>query len=418
MARWMAGLFVGGLALALAASCSDKEDDDDDNDSTADSGPIIDEDATADTGTEELPPCESITGIENTCEFQAQEAQALQVNMLLVMDKSGSMAEQPAGYDTTKWEALQTALSTALTEVQGAISFGLEFFPTTASIGNLIPYECGDSGRCCEMPEGSEMNVPIDVGTVAVPQIVDALDANEPAGGTPTAAALYRALDYFTNGAGADLEGGKYVLLATDGAPNCNSETTCDVTRCTLNLESKPGCPPDGSSCCASNTEGCLDDVATVQQITDLRAAGVTVVVVGIPGSELYASNLQDFADAGGFERPDGTTDYFEVSAEGGVGALTETFRTITTQLVTDCEVPIEGDIPNRNEVNVAVECGVVPHADESNPEATEDQWVWNNSDPDLATAIIIEGPVCERIQTEGVGRIDVVLGCARIDIY
>jgi hypothetical protein len=421
MARWMAGLFVGGLALALAANCSSKdEDDDDDNDTSGTDSGLLD--VEQDTGNVDVPPCENIEGLDVACDFVAQEAQALQVNILLVMDKSGSMSETPAGYSGSKWDALQTALSTALTEVQGAISFGLEFFPTTASIGSPIPYECGDSGRCCEMPGGADMNVPVDVGTTTVPQIVDALSLNQPAGGTPTAAALYRALDYFTNGAGAALEGDKYVLLATDGAPNCNSETTCDVSTCTLNLENKPGCPPDGVSCCDSNHEGCLDDTATVQQITDLRAAGVQTIVVGIPGSELYGSNLQQFAENGGFARPDGSTGYFEVSAEGGVDALTETFRTITTQLVTDCEIPLPPELDdsavNRNDVNVAVECEVIRKGEESNTESEVDQWVWDNADPALATSIIVQGPTCERIQTEGVGRIDVVLGCPAVTIY
>ena len=420
MTRWMAGLVVGGVALALAANCSSKKDENNE-DTEGGSGGTEFTDAQPDTGDTEAPPCEGIEGIDTACDFDAQEAQALQVNMLLVMDKSGSMADTPAGYPMSKWDALEAALGAALQEVQGAISFGLEFFPTTADIGNPIPYVCGDSGRCCEMPATAEMYVDVGPGTDTVPLITQAITANEPAGGTPTAAALYRALDYFQNGPGAALEGGKYVLLATDGAPNCNSEITCTVDTCTLNIENVDGCPSTGVSCCSQSREGCLDDTTTVGAITDLRAAGVTTIVVGIPGSELYAANLQDFADSGGYERTDGSDSYFEVSAEGGVEALTETFRAITTQLVTDCEVPLPDNVPNRNEVGVAVECVAVPFLGAGGASGTAedvDHWVWNAQNPELATAIIIEGPVCDRIQSQGVERIDVVLGCPPPQIF
>ena len=36
-----------------------------------------------------------------------------------------------------------------------------------------------------------------------------------------------RAYDYFTTGAGKSLSGDRFVLLATDGGPNCNPSLTC-----------------------------------------------------------------------------------------------------------------------------------------------------------------------------------------------
>jgi hypothetical protein len=41
---------------------------------------------------------------------------------------------------------------------------------------------------------------------------------------------------------------------------------------------------------------------------------------------------------------------------------------------------------------------------------AEGDRWHFDN--PDNPTSIIIDGPICDRIQTEGVGRIDMILGC------
>src|SRR5690606_31552449 len=100
----------------------------------------------------------------------------------------------------------------------------------------------GQDGNCCEMPDDIEMNVPIGSGSEAVDLIVEQLDNTVPGGGTPTARALERALEYFTSGEGASLDGDKFVLLATDGGPNCNSVLECGADLCTYNLDGMRDC--------------------------------------------------------------------------------------------------------------------------------------------------------------------------------
>jgi hypothetical protein len=422
MKRIISGLWLGALVIGLGFNCSEKDDEDEDNDNQGTGGVP----AFVDSGPEEaaaLPPCESLEGpaLEG-CEWTSSEAQALDVNMLLVVDKSGSMRTAPAGYPASKWETLKQALNTALAEVQGAISFGLEFFPSSNTPGSPIPDPCGgDVGRCCEMPTGPEMIVQVGPGEETVPAIAAAFESSQPVGGTPTARALARAFEYFTTGYGSTLPGGKYVLLATDGGPNCNSGISCSIDTCTLNLDETDGCPspdtPGAFSCCTNSPEACLDDVEATAWIEQLRGAGVTTIVVGIPGAEIYTGTLDGFANAGGFARQDAEEPYYLVSAEGGVAELTDTFREITTQLVTDCEVPL-GDVVagqdfNPNEVNVAVDCVIIPM--ESSPEDTVSRWRYNN--PTNPTSVIIVGDICDEIQTTGVERIDVVLGCPVVTV-
>jgi hypothetical protein len=420
MKRTIAGLWLGTLAVALGVSCSEDEKGDEEGtggagpDGTGGMGAII-LDGGDEANGQETTPCENIEGIDAACEFVAQEAQQLLVNMLLVVDKSGSMAETPPSYATSKWEAMKQALSAALTEVQNAMSFGLEFFPTTATPGNPIPAECaGPPDRCCEMPGDLTMNVDVGPGTTTVPLIINALSTEYPTGGTPTATALQRAYAYFTAGPGAALEGGKYVLLATDGGPNCNSGLSCTIETCTLNLDNAPGCPslevnPSAISCCGNRPEGCLDDAQAAAAIGQLASIGVGTIVVGIPGAEIYREVLNSMAVQSSFQRENSDIPYYLVSAEGGVAELTQTFTDITTELVTDCEVPLDVDQANYNpnEVNVAVDCVVIPRG-EAGDEG--DRWFFDN--PDNPTSIIIDGDICDTIQTQGVGRIDVVLGC------
>ncbi len=363
-------------------------------------------------------PCPTLSGIED-CGFESNQAETLEVNVLLVMDKSGSMNDTPDGYTQTKWDALHTALGAALGDVRGVVNFGLQFFPATANPNLPIPAACAEpTDRCCEMPTDQPPTMTVDIGPGhdTVPEILRQLNDADATGGTPTAYALSRAYDYFTAGAGVALGGTRIVLLATDGAPNCNPTISCAIDTCTLNLESAQGCPPPtdpgAASCCGNRPEACLDADGTLSEIQRLAGEGIETIVVGIPGSELYQGQLQDFASAGGFTKPNGDPGYYEVSAAGGVDELTDTFREITTSLVTECEIPITQEIPNLNLVNVAVDCVIIPKGDET---GEENRWFFDNNDS--PSRILINGPICDTIQTDGVDRIDTVFGCPTIDL-
>ena len=127
MARYVRGMLLGGLVAAMAGGCSflGEEDDDDDEDATGTGGGPIDlapasggggpgpaSGGAADPGAgaaangSTMPACTELAGLAD-CGFQAQEAQLIETNILLVMDKSGSMNNVPGGYPTSKWEALK-----------------------------------------------------------------------------------------------------------------------------------------------------------------------------------------------------------------------------------------------------------------------------------------------------------------------
>src|SRR4051794_12927677 len=130
------------------------------------------------------------SGADKSCGASQVSATSVPVNILLVIDKSGSMKDPLGG--TSRWNAMKMALGAALDKVKGSIAFGLEFFPNSP-----------DAKDACAVPSGEAAIVlPIGPGPASVPQIVSAFDTNLPAGGTPTAAALARAYDYFTVGAG------------------------------------------------------------------------------------------------------------------------------------------------------------------------------------------------------------------------
>ena len=53
------------------------------------------------------------------------EATFSAANVLLVIDESSRMDDQPEGFELKKWDALKAALEPALTAVQDEMNFGL-----------------------------------------------------------------------------------------------------------------------------------------------------------------------------------------------------------------------------------------------------------------------------------------------------
>lgn len=343
--------------------------------------------------------CESLAGLDQ-CGGTKLEAEPAPVHVLLVIDKSGSMVDVPNGFALDKWSAMKEALGAALSSAPPSVSFGLLLYPD--AVFETIPLDC-EGELCCNVP-ASETALRVRVQPGRESAIEEALESASPGGGTPTAAALDRAYEYFTQGDGSTLAGDRYVLLATDGGPNCNPELACDASDCTPNLDGAPQCA--GANCCAGAGEFCLDHESVTARIEALRAEGIATFVVGIPGSETYATHLDAFARAGGVPRQGSDRDYFAVSAASGASGLSSVLTSITTELLRSCEIELPERPAQPSLVNVAIDCRVLPQDDESG---------WDFDDPTAPSSLIVRGRACEELKSEGARRIDVVYGCTTI---
>jgi hypothetical protein len=131
-------------------------------------------------------------------------------DVLLVLDRSSSMNH---GTDTDsncnnndpdctpRWPALTSAVSTTLDTAAGSINWGLKSFTSP------------DGGRC-----GVDSGVEGPVAADSVPTIKSQLAGMSPSKNTPTAQAIEAATAHVKT---VDDTNGKYILLATDGEPNC-----------------------------------------------------------------------------------------------------------------------------------------------------------------------------------------------------
>src|SRR3954470_21640263 len=93
--------------------------------------------------------CERFAGLDE-CGVTSVTATFSAANVLLVIDKSSSMDDQPKGFELKKWDALKAALAPALEAVQDELSFGLLLYPFSKKAE--IPLDCFEG--CCEVPQG------------------------------------------------------------------------------------------------------------------------------------------------------------------------------------------------------------------------------------------------------------------------
>jgi hypothetical protein len=204
--------------------------------------------------------------------------------------------------------------------------------------------------------------------------------------------------------------GDKYVLLATDGGPNGNGSITCAAATCTANIDRNMTTPNFCDPAIAGPTaaKNCLDDQASVAQLSAMAAAGLKTFVVGIPGTEQYQTTLDAMAVAGGVPASMTSPKYYSVSAMGGVAGLQQVFETITRQVITTCRQQLQTQAPDLSLLNVYVDGKLVPQGGDNG---------WSIDSSTSPPTIVLKGTTCSDIEMKGASKIEVVYGCPTIII-
>ncbi len=224
-------------------------------------------------------------------------------DIILLQDVSGSMADG----NPSKYSQVTNALGDVLTGLQmqnSPIEWGLYFFPS--------------DGDC-----GVAVNPDVPVAKNNAADIAMAIQAKSPNGNTPTHVAVNNATAYFTKLKDAR---GHYLLLATDGEPNCSGGNALPMA-CMNNMQC-----PKGQTCMMVPFFGgiCADNGnEAIAAITAARMAGVKTFVVGIDtGGD--SSTLNQMAVEGGTARA-GNTKYYAVTDQA---TLEMTLKNITSQII------------------------------------------------------------------------------------
>lgn len=245
--------------------------------------------------TYDFEPVEPLA-ISQTTETRKIEARERKPNLMLLVDTSGSMKEPanpeiPAcqngsgvacGESTfpcainngcdTRWSALQKAMTDFLGSSATIARMGLATFPTddacgsTATITTALPSADQEDDATLTTNAQDALNKLLAIKTYAT-----TTGDTTPKGGTPTGASLRYV------GTLADLqtaERSDFVVLLTDGLPNCNEQypDPYPSTKCFCTL-------PDG--CEYTPDVGCLDKDASVEAVKALRAKEIKTIVIG-----------------------------------------------------------------------------------------------------------------------------------------
>ena len=303
-------------------------------------------------------------------------------NLYFVLDHSTSMKEMD------KWTNMRTVVADLMTQIGPGARFGAAMFPPAPGTVN-----CGPGAEVMSVRQGDTQGMTANAFLAAT--------ASTPNGGTPTAATL-RALRPKL----MELSGGStFVILATDGGPNCNPDLSCQVGACTLNIDANDmSCPAGGpNNCCAAppatNGIGCLDGTATAEAAAELDTAGIQTFVMGIPGSAPYSTVLDEIAVAGGTSRSSEPL-YFRVDTSD-TGALAGALAQIAMQTGAGCTFSLKTPPSHPEGAQVTVGgAGVAPGG--------QDGWSLSGS------TLTLGGASCSAARNAGAMAVKLIDGCER----
>ncbi|MFL5354939.1 adventurous gliding motility lipoprotein CglB [Archangium sp.] len=263
--------------------------------------------------------------ISQTTETRRIEARAAKPNLMLLVDTSGSMKDpvDPTDPDCkvsgvlcgdarpcnttvcpTRWSELQAAMQDFLSTSGTVARMGLATYPdlkvdascgATASLSVGLP-AAGDDADATLAGNAEKVKNKI----LAIKNSSTTPGEQTPSGGTPTSLSLKYV------GTLPELQTAErpdFVLLLTDGLPNCNGAY-------------QPAYPDSGCFCTLSDCTyakqiGCLDKNESVASVQALRGKEIKTIVVGFgadfnsttTSGQQGASTLNQMADAGGFAR-------------------------------------------------------------------------------------------------------------------
>jgi hypothetical protein len=225
-------------------------------------------------------------GDDGACAATSQTGHLTHVNLVILVDKSGSMGNPDEGGDPAKkWNPMVTAFTTFFQNVKSpAMYASFTFFPAPC---DFDPNPASSGGCVCSpteyQPDQAQANKSQTVELTPIAGHADTfislLNNTHPTGGTPTIAALQGTYTYASTikASAQDPEDVTSVILITDGLPAMGWYL------------------PDGGTAAGPGCNG--NDIATIKTLVgNYQAQGIDTYVFGV--GTLPA--LSDIATAGG----------------------------------------------------------------------------------------------------------------------
>ena len=285
-------------------------------------------------------------------------ANHLPPDLLIVLDRSGSMNQNAAGMacnmaGCTKWDQMTAAINQVVASTQASINWGLMMFGSgTSNQGN----------QACAVR--ATANVPPAIMTAGA--IAAAIVAGSPpVTSTPTRAAELSAAAYLRTLTDTNP---KIILLATDGQPNC----------------------------AAMGGNGAVDDPAAIAAVGTVLGMGIPTYVIGV-GNTGADATLNSMAMAGGHPQP-GSPQYYPVANTADLAAA---LTMIQGMVNLPCKFGLNGMVTDPGMVSVTI--GGV------------------KADPSTFTldpggrGITFTGATCDMLTAGNITNVAINIGCQRL---
>ena len=317
-----------------------------------------------------------MTGAAGGCGQSNVAIMAIPPDILIVQDKSGSMNNNDSDSSckggcgtSSKWSQTTTALNTVVASTQSSINWGLKFF--------------SDNNAC-----GASAAPVVSVGNMNASAISTAIGKTSPGGNTPTRDAITSGAAYLASLTDSNP---KYLLLATDGLPNC-----------------PVGCAAMSSpSTSCTNTDNPSEDMAAESAIAAALQMGFKTYVIGIGNVTTAQNTLTAMATAGGVPQTGAATSYY---AATDPTALESALNAIVGA-VASCNISLSG-APS-GFTNVAVSADTSSGTIEIPPDPTNG-WSYGPNNQ----SIVLNGTSCSSLKSGAYSNLQFYYACAGTTIH
>jgi hypothetical protein len=290
-------------------------------------------------------------------------------DILLIQDRSGSMDDDATATSclggcgaNSKWAQVFAAVQQVVTTTDTTVNWGLKFF--------------ADTDGLCGVGNGVAVTVGPHNGSAMVAQFQASTKANGGLDGgsrTPTRLAVQAGAAYLATLTDANP---RYILLATDGLPNCSPDNPTNQT--------------------ADDSAGATAAIAAAATM------GFKTFVVGI-GNTMGDATLNMFADAGGEAQTGAATHFYQIN---DTASLVSALGAILGHAVS-CRFDI-GAAPNSmtsdDFIDVFGDGTAIPK-----DSTMTNGWYYTNT---AHTSIEIYGPTCDKITGGAIRNVTVTFRC------
>lgn len=369
---------------------------------------------------------------DSGCAAQKTDAELTQVNILVLLDKSGSMGDQKNSttgeYDwqncESRWNPVADTLKSFFTDANsGRLYASLSFLPAD-----------GDEYGMCTVKNYSSGTASIKVPLVLLDDagrkkftdklcdcgagITPATGCIQPNGGTPTLAAVQGSIDYAAAKQAQYPDSKTVIVFLTDGEPGFgfNYNGTLEHLYSCDDLPTKGSTWPNGSTCVDDDTT-CTTPDSEVEKVAQVikRAPAKSIYVAGV--GDLSEQTLQAWGDASGNE-PINLLNLTGTEAATTLRARLEAIRQSSISCEFDVPVPKDGSTINGKKTNVDYINGSnavtnlyrTSDGTSGSCGAAANDWYFDN--PNQPTKITLCTKTCAALQQDPKGSIQVVYGC------